>query len=256
MMPEFWDELDKDVFCMLRLACKSFKAMIPERDVIMRIFKGKMVKKVDLFRILPLSVNDVIRIRSPVDFTEAFRISERKAGGFSNCMAIVRERGLHTWFIIGEQRAKFRREVEALLLKNGVRNPPKNHPLYNSAIRRGLGNVKIWKYVSTYQRLMPPSKYNPLEVNHSFETSQALFAVFEYDSIMDILRQAMGYWYRGINRDVRSVLAALRDARNKGSFNPKDLHVAISNGVLLIGEITLLSWVMEDVSPMEGISNE
>ena len=87
MMPEFWDELDKDVFCMLRLACKSFKAMIPERDVIMRIFKGKMVKKVDLFRILPLSVNDVIRIRSPVDFTEAFRISERKAGGLGGLRA-------------------------------------------------------------------------------------------------------------------------------------------------------------------------
>jgi hypothetical protein len=61
----------------------------------MCIFRNCVVKKVELFRFLPLTVYDVMKLRSSVNFVHAFKIAERKAGGFANCMAMVRERSLY-----------------------------------------------------------------------------------------------------------------------------------------------------------------
>jgi hypothetical protein len=68
--PDFWRRLDKECFCALTSACKLFHEDIPQRVAIMSLFQGKVVKKVSLFRILPLSVHDVMSIRSPVNFLE------------------------------------------------------------------------------------------------------------------------------------------------------------------------------------------
>ena len=68
--PDFWLHLDKDLFCSLTSVCKTFHADIPQRVAIMSVFRDKVVKKVNLFRILPLSVYDVLSIRSPVNFIE------------------------------------------------------------------------------------------------------------------------------------------------------------------------------------------
>jgi hypothetical protein len=68
--PDFWHRLDKEHFCSLTSVCKTFRADIPQRVAILSLFENRMVKKVNLFRIMPLSVHDVMSIRSPVNFTE------------------------------------------------------------------------------------------------------------------------------------------------------------------------------------------
>ena len=252
-MPEFWDEMDKESLCNIRGVCREFRTTIPDRFAIMHVFKGKVIKKADLFRILPLSVHDVLKISSPVDFTHAFQIAERKAGGFSNCMAMVRERGWRCWCDVGEHRARFRDRVESILHTNGVHNPPKDHPLYQAGIRKAKGEVVVWRYGCTYEPFMPLEHYNPYMADHSPETSIALFISFEYESILDILHQSVGNWYKGINRDVRSVVSAIQNIRNSKRMISEYVHVLLSNGVLMVGVVTFSRW--NGVPPMENILN-
>ncbi len=68
--PDFWAMLEKEHLGMLSSVCRSFHAEIPQRVAILSLFSQKVVKKVNLFKILPLSVRDVLNIRSPVNFCE------------------------------------------------------------------------------------------------------------------------------------------------------------------------------------------
>ena len=70
--PDFWLLLDKEHLGMLSSVCRSFRSDIPHSVAILSLFSQKVVKKVSLFRILPLSVRDVLNIRSPVDFCEVW----------------------------------------------------------------------------------------------------------------------------------------------------------------------------------------
>jgi hypothetical protein len=70
--PDFWALLEKEHLGMLSSVCRSFRAEIPHRVAIFSLFHGKTVKKVNLFKILPLSVRDVLNMRSPVDFCEVW----------------------------------------------------------------------------------------------------------------------------------------------------------------------------------------
>jgi len=66
--PDFWGLLDKEHLGMLSSVFRLFRAEIPHRTAILSLFSQKVVKKVSLFRILPLSVRDVLNLRSPVNF--------------------------------------------------------------------------------------------------------------------------------------------------------------------------------------------
>ena len=90
----------------LRAACAEFRRDFPEDMFIRAVFNGVRIRKVDVFRLLPLSVNDVLRLRSPLLFSDAFAVAIRRSGGFERCMDIVREKG---WDLLCRTHA--RREV-------------------------------------------------------------------------------------------------------------------------------------------------
>ena len=57
---------------MLSSVCAPFRRDIPQRVAILSLFTQTVVKKASLFRLLPLSVRDVLSIRSPVNFCEVW----------------------------------------------------------------------------------------------------------------------------------------------------------------------------------------
>ena len=240
--PDFWDFVHhKRHFCHLREVCREFRSTIPEREALLRIFKNKVAKKVDLFRLLPLSVNDVLRIKSPVDFVEAFKIAEKKSGGFANCMAIVRERGWMLWLKTGALREEIRNHIDERFRSEGL-NPPLDDPAYVMAIQRFVQRVVVWRYTCTIEGLLPWEKYNPEARGNSRIVSALLHRPYEYDLLLKTLRQAVGYWYRGINKDVRSAVVAIRSIRSSISDQTDCIHLSVSRGVLMVGVIKFVRW--------------
>ena len=95
--PEFWSRLDLCSLCCLRLASKEICESIPDRDAILGVF-GQRPISARLFRLLPISVRDVLPLLHPQSRSfDALLVAERRAGGFANCMAIVRDRGWRLW---------------------------------------------------------------------------------------------------------------------------------------------------------------
>ena len=218
--PDFWSLLNKDHLPLLSSTCRSFRSDIPQRVAIMALFKDRPIKKVTLFRLLPLSVNDVLGLRSPVDFLTAFSIAEKKSGGFDRCLAIVREKGLLCWAQDGEKRAKKRAHFEAQLARLGVTDLPTADPVYRAAMitqSRGMDSVAVWTFETADREL--PSR------------------ITEYAAIMQMLRLAVGFWYKGVNRDARSALAAVRAARAAG--RDRCTVVLLSSYCLIVGLVTL-----------------
>jgi len=214
--PDFWNRLSKHEFCILRLVCKEFKNGIPEREAIMCIFRKSVVRKVDLVRILPLTVNCVVKLRSPVNFVDALKIAERKTGGFANCMAMVRERGWRIHCVRQQRRMRLRDDVVASLLAQGVSNPPFYDPVFQSALNDCLLPVVVWRY--TY-------KYTQIET-----------ALFSY-RILGALQRARKRWYNGIHRDMRDVLGFITHA-TVCRVTGERLHVLLSGLVLMVGVIS------------------
>ena len=212
--PDFWDRLEKDHFCMLLSTCNTFRMDIPQRMVIHRLFCNRFARKVAIFRLLPLSVNDMLRIPSPVNFWGAFVIAERKVRGFDNLMAIVRERGWRCWLERGEHRAVFRASVEVRLSREGI-TPPSSDPAYRSAItlQRRVRRLVVWRHKCMHGDAMS-----------------------EYNQFLVALRNAMGRWYKGINADVRNVVRVVGGVRDTSVASMT--HVMISNAVLMIGVIS------------------
>lgn len=240
--PDFWGHFahSKHSLCHLRETCKEFHSTIPERDAVLCIFRGKTARKVDLFRLFPLTVHDVLKLRSPVDFTTAFRIAERKTGGFSNCMAIVRERGWRLWLSLGVKRAELRQRFERVLMAEGIPMPSLN-PVFELAIQRSMQRLVVWRYRCCFEGWMPWERYNPNAAGHSRAVSSLMYKRHEYNLLLKTLRHAMGYWYKGIHKDVQSAVAAIRGVK-RNAFCKEHIHVTISNKALLVGQIVFHPW--------------
>ena len=153
----------------------SFHTDIPQRMAIQCMFRNLSAKKVAIFRLFPISVHDMLRIPSPVNFWETFLIAERKVRGFDNLMTIVRDPGWRSWLAHGEERAAFRASVEATLDREGVA-PPSTDPIYRLAIscKRCVDRVIVWRRTTT--------------------RGPKLFSVSEYDAFLECLRLTMGFW--------------------------------------------------------------
>jgi len=219
--PEFWDHLTKLHMCCLTSTCKEFKGIIPEREVLMRVFRAKTMKKVELFRLLPLTANDVHKIKSPVSFTEAFQIAERKTKGFKFCMAIVRERGWRMWCEYGKERAERRHSIEETLRAQGVVSIPSDHPMLVRAVNNQISRIVVWRYT---WRIFPSDRFAQWANN-----------MFIYNSILNIIQQAHGNWYHGIHRETRVAIDAICSAQSVGT---QYVHLAFANNILSVGIVT------------------
>ena len=208
----FWECVGHSGF-RLRQICKSFRAEIPESLAICAIFADTVCQKADLFRLLPLSITDVVHMNSSVGFLEGFDIAVRKVKGFDNCMAFVRERGWRHVGCLNKDRldsliddAKFSDQMD------------KTNPVYLCAVKSSnsqIVRVVTWCYRCPYQWQG------------------------DYGELLHVLYGAVGYWYKGIHRDVRSVRECIYTARTgRRPFGDLVQHQLITSGVLIIGVIS------------------
>jgi hypothetical protein len=93
--PIFWEHTGRQGLA-LRRVCRHFRAEIPQQFAIEAAFSGVHIHMAAAFRLFPLAVRDVLRLRSPLLFADAFRMALIKTGSFEFCIAIMREeRRLH-----------------------------------------------------------------------------------------------------------------------------------------------------------------
>ena len=245
--PDFWSLLSKDHLAMLSSTCRSFRSDIPQRVAITTVFKDLPIKKVALFRLLPLSVNDVLGMRSPVDFLKAFLIAEAKSGGFDRLISIVREKGWQLWVDVGENRARRRAAFEAELTRLGVVELPTGDPIYRAALvtqQRAMSRVAFWQYSTTDRELLPFSIFNPytaeVDLARRLACSRSTFRRVEYDTVLQLLRMTFSQFYKGINADCRTALGVIRAARDGGK--DRCTVVLLSHGCLLVGAVRIDPW--------------
>ena len=243
----FWAHLCKEHLPLLPSTCRSFRSDVPQRLAIRVLFRDKPIRKATLFRLLPLSVYDVVTMRSPVNFLAAFAIAERKAGGFENCLAMMREKGWRCWLEVGEKRMKKRIAFEEELKRLGVPELPVDNALYRSAViqqQRGLEKVVVWRYSTTDMELLPWQQLNPYEsadeVNFRLELSRNRFVVYEYNELLMCLKTAMGHFFKGINIQVRETIKEIRSARRE--MKQQCVVVALKHQCLLVGVVEIRSW--------------
>jgi hypothetical protein len=249
--PDFWACVGKNGF-MLRAACKEFRLNIPEQVAIRAVFCETLCRKVDLFRLLPLSVNDVIRMRSPVNFVAAFDIAVRRWGGFDSCMAFVREWGWINWNATSTKRRVAKDGVDALIRDSGFECPiDDRHPIYQSivACRKRVDRVVVWRYSCTYEDLLPREQFDPYRSADGVALSRRLFSNLEFNTLLRILRDAFGFWYKGIHADVRAIEKFIRGVRNDGAVRLTAdggvgvvQHQLVSGKVLILGVVTFRVW--------------
>jgi len=217
--PEFWAHLTKLQMCCLLGTCKEFKTSIPERDVCLRIFKNASMKKVDLFHLFPLTVYDVLKIRSPVKFTDAFRIAERKAGGFPYCMSLIREKGWRLWCKRDKHRTECKKKIEDLLRSNGTVPFPYDHLTLEKLADRSISRAVVWRYTWRTQS----------------DTAQQYD--FHYYRVLMAIQKAHGFWYKGIHKDTHTAIGTINAAMTD-STTTEYVHVALANAILAIGVVS------------------
>jgi hypothetical protein len=115
----FWEMTGKHGL-KLRRVCKSFKDQIPEKYAIETAFAGVLIRKVDIFRLFPLAVYDVVMMQSPLLFVDAFRLALRKTGGFDFCISVMREKGTALWNSKGAKREMLRAKLNTDLIAGGI----------------------------------------------------------------------------------------------------------------------------------------
>lgn len=218
--PEFWDHLTKLHMCCLLGTCKEFRTSIPEREVLLRIFKDTSIKKVELFRLFPLTVHDVLKLRSPVRFTDAFQIAERKAHGFQYCMAVIREKGWRLWCERSRQHAECKQAIEELLRSNGAVSFQSNHPVIEKASKIKYPRVIVWKYTWNIIPTQETQRHN----------------LFYYHQVLMAIQGAFGYWYKGIHKDTRTAIGAINTAMEDPSAT-EYVHMTFANAILAIGVV-------------------
>jgi hypothetical protein len=195
--PDFWDLLSKQHLCHLRTVCNDFHSRIPEREALLRVFRNAWIRKADLFRLLPLTVHDVLQLRSPVRFADALRTAERKTKGFEACIAMIRERGWRLWCDRGAQRTEWLQQIQATLLhqSDGVSAAllPPDHPILLRAARSGsIARVVYWRHACTPADVVRVQRF--------------------YHSLLTTIRNAYGHWYKGIHADTNAAMQAVLDA--------------------------------------------
>ena len=250
--PFFWSCVGKHGFS-LREVCRSFRAEILDHVAIAAVFKAKRCRKVVLFRLLPLSVNDVVGMRSPAMFLDAFAIAIRKAGGFKNCMAILRDKGWISWREMDTKRRMARDRIDKLITDAGFVGRVECHdPVYISAIstRRRVDRVVAWMYDCTYEGLLPWEQYNPWDSDDGVRRAQVFHSSVELRTLVSLLHDVVGFWYKGIHGDAFKIEACIRAVRESGAQLPGGVlqHQLISGGVLILGEIKFHVWVPPPVN--------
>lgn len=185
--PRFWTGLgNKFHMCNLRQVCAQFREEIPEREAIRYLFGGCMLPKAQLLRLLPLTVHDVLKLRSPVDFFKGFELAEAKVGGFPRCMAMIREKQHDP------RRMELRRRVQ-VALGSEYNYFVVDHEAMGAALRRSVQHVVRWEY-----HVHSRSGCNRHE---------------DYVRLKLLFRHMGGKWYAGICEDVRLAYIAIQRAR-------------------------------------------
>lgn len=226
----------------LRKVCKSFNREIPEQFAIEAAFSGVLIRKVEIFRLFPLSVYDVVKMRSPLLFVDAFRLSLKKAGGFEFCIAVMREKGWILWSTAGVKREAMRSKLTLELLAGGV-TWPVSGPLFESAVsmRRNVESACVWRFECLIEEIPHWQTFRP----SPGEQPRTLYTLWEYDAILFRLHSAVGFWYKGINRDVECIIVEIRRARlSNASGHPVDRihHQHIAAKKFLFGIIKFQPW--------------
>jgi len=218
--PDFWDLLSKHHLCHLRSTCKEFHARIPEREAVLRVFRNAWMRKADLFRLLPLTVYDVLKLRSPVRLTDALRIAERRTKGFEACIAIVRDKGGRLCSERSQHRAERLHDIEDALLQqsNGAAAAflqPPTHPVLERAVTSASNIARV--------------VYWHLEFDGPVSFPRS------YKRILNTIQQAHGYWYKGIHGDTLAATRAVFDAAQ--AAKPHCVHFAFAHNTLTMGVV-------------------
>jgi hypothetical protein len=239
--PFFWEQTGKRGLD-LRGVCRSFRAEIPERVAIEAAFKDALIRKVEVYRLFPLSISDVVRLRSPLLFVDALRLAIRKTGSFEFCIAVVRDKGWTLCNTVGFQRNQHRAKLVAELAAGGV-TWSVDGELFESAVsrRRNVESAVVWRHDSFIQELTHMDECRLLPENDMF----LLHNQWEHGRILMCLRTAVGFWYKGINRDARSVCAGISRARRshaEGRPVCRMHHQHIAAGKFIFGVVDFRPW--------------
>ena len=205
----FWEMCGKHGL-QLRKVCKSFRDQIPERLAIESAFWGVKIRKVDIFRLFPLSVYDVVMMRSPLLFVDAFNLALKKSRGFEFCIAVMREKGIILWNSKGLKRERMRSKLNSDLVAGGI--PRGGYGRLFEAVVAGsrcVESAAVWYFdVIIHDTNLHPY-LDPLAVVGELQ----LINQGEYDAILLRLRTAVGVWYKGINKDVREIISKIQAVR-------------------------------------------
>jgi hypothetical protein len=239
--PFFWEQTGKHGLG-LRKVCKSFRNEIPEQFAIEASFRNVLIRKVEIFRLFPLSVYDVVRMRSPLLFVDAFKLAMKKTGGFGFCIAVMREKGVVLWNTAGLKRECIRSKLNAELKAGGV-SWVVTGPLIDSVVsgKKNVDSAVVWRYDCFTEELPHWQAFRP----SPDAQPRIMHKLWEYDTILFCLHDAVGYWYKGINRDVLCILEEIRRARlSHASGNPICCmhHQHIAGRKFLFGIVQFRPW--------------
>jgi hypothetical protein len=208
--PVFWEKTGKHGL-KLRETCRDFREQIPERFAIESAFSNVLIRKAAIFRLFPLSVHDVVGMRSPLLFADAFRIAMIKTKGYEFCIAVMREKAILLWNTGGIKREALRSKLNGELRVGGVTLWNVSGQLFEAAVsgKRSVESAVVWNFDCFIEELPHWQTFRP----SPGAPPRIMCQLWEYDTVLFLLREAVGYWYKGINKDVLSVLSGIKKAR-------------------------------------------
>ncbi len=195
------------------MVCSDFRKAIPEKFAIESAFAGVLIRKVEIFRLFPLSVYDVVSMRSPLLFVDAFRMALGKTGGFDFCIAVMREKGWTLWNSIGVKREAMRSKLNSELIAGGISWPVTGR-LFQAAVsgKKKVLSAAVWRLDCLAEELPHWQAFQP----SPGAPQRIAYARWEYEEVMFRLHGAVGFWYKGINHDVRCIIKEIRCRRASG----------------------------------------
>jgi hypothetical protein len=239
--PFFWEKTGKHGL-KLRETCKRAKEQIPEQLAIESAFSNVLIRKADIFRLFPLSVHDVVRMRSPLFFGDAFRIAMKKTRGFEFCIAVMREKAVLLWNTAGIKREALRSKLNRELAMGGV-SWSMSGSLFEAAIsgRRSVESAAVWYFDCFLEELPHWQTFRPSDG----APPRIMYQLWEYDTVLFLLREAVGFWYKGINKDVLSVLVGIKQARQSHALGVpvcRMHHQHIAGKKFIFGIVRFRPW--------------
>jgi hypothetical protein len=116
--------------------------------------------------------------------------------------------------------------------------PQQSGPLYDAVIsfRKHVERAAVWKFETTFEGVgsMDPYVYG-------MDMAITSCGIQERRQIVALLRDATGYFYKGIHKDVDSVMRAIRLGRSDGGVCVVYHHL-VSAKVFMVGEIRFRVW--------------